>query len=452
MKNALIIILLVFVCSVASLASEDTEISKEENKEKIASQNEDRRDVLNYGIDSEIISLIADLKDEENKILSPNVADIYADTLNPDIMKVAVDYFISIDYSDAVPAAEEIIENWEDENFNTLSSALRYISEYPNDNSEDLISVLIDHENKSLASAALAAIGKCGSEKTADLLLDNLDDDDYPEELKPSLIRALGDMKSEGAIDTLIEILDDIDEEKSWRWTACEALGKIGHPDAMPAIENALLDKDTYLRSYAIKALAGFDEDGVVNTLIQALRDSFWRVRVSAAESLGERKSTEAVGILIYKAKKDPENNVKVAAVKALGEIGGTESFDFLRQLYAKSTTVLSLRSKAAEILVEKDLQASIDSIKKVIAEEWEKETSAVLSYTCKYLSKAENPALKEFFSKMLDHNDVAIKIYGIRGIQLNQVAEQKERIEALTEEGINNAVRKAALSALENL
>jgi len=437
----------IFAEEAAASGSED---EKKEEKEEIVSLNEDRRAILKYGIDSELISLISKLKEEDNKELSSDVAEIYAETLNPDIMKSAVDYFISIDYPDAVPAAEAILSNWEDENFNTLSSALRYISEYPGENSEQLISHLIEHENNNLASAALAAIGKCGSELSSDLLLDFLDDDDYPDELKPSIIKALGEMKSENAVDTLIEILEDIDEEKSWRWTACEALGKIGHSDALPAITEALTDKDTYLRSYAIKALAGFD--GVEQTLIQALRDSFWRVRVAAAEALGERKTAEAVDILIYKAEKDPENNVKLAAITALGEISSREGLDFLRELYSKNTAAQSLRTKAAEIIIEKDLPASIDTIKSVLSEEWEKETSAVLSYTCKFLSKSENPDLKEVFARMMDHNDVAVKIYGIRGVQLNRITDYKERVESLTKEGVNNAVRKAALSALESL
>lgn len=454
MKKALILIftvLVLFTQNIFSEADDTTADEDKDEKEKIVSQNDERREILKYGIDSEIISLLGDLKEEENKVLSPEVAEIYAETVNPDIMTSAVDYFISIEYSEAIATSEKILSNWEDETFSTLTSALRYLAEYPQPDSEDLISNLIDHDNKNLASAALSAIGKCGTEKTSDLLLDFIDDDDYPDDLKPTVIRALGDMKSENAIDTLMDILDDIDEEKSWRWTACEALGKIAHTDALPSIENAMLDKDTYLRSYAVKALTQFEGPEIEDRLIQALRDSFWRVRVSASEALGERKSTKAVGILIYKARKDPEKNVKAAAVSALGEIGTAEGFEFLRELYSKTTTPQSVRTSAAEILIEKDLNASIETIKTVLAEEWEKENSPILSYTCKFLSKAENPGLKEFYARMLDHNDIAIKIYGIRGIELNKLGIHKERLESLTEEGINNAVRKAALSALES-
>ena len=445
----LFVALLLTLLPVTAFAEDTAEDSSED---QLISLTEERRDTLKYGIDSEIISLLDALKDEEDKILADVVAEVYAQTVNSDIMNSAVDYFISIDYGDATKTAEKIIENREDESYYTLSPSLKYLSHFPDDNTEDLILPLADHDNKTLAISALTALGKCGTEKSVDPLLDMLDNDDYPDELKPTVIKALGEIGSDKALDILIYILEDIDEEKSWRWNACEALGRIADADALPAIKDALQDKDTYLRSYAVKALAGFDGSDVEETLIQSLRDSFWRVRVSAAEALGERKSKAAVDILMYKAKKDPEKNVKLAAVEALGEIADSKSLDFLRELYRKNTTAPSIRTKAAEIIIEKDTAASIDTVTAVLAEEWEKDTSAVLSYTCKFLSKAREPRLETLFERMLNYNDVAIKIYGIRGIQLNKFAGMKERLESLTKEGVNNSVRKAALAAIEQL
>ncbi len=396
--------------------------------------------------------MINTLEDEEDVNLSDIIAEVYDNSLNSSVLDAAVNYFIKIEYSDAYESAENRIKNWEDIDYSTLTSSLRYISTFYRDDTETLILPLVDHDSKILASSALTALGKCGTEKSADTLLDYLDDDDYPEELKPTILKSLGEMKSEKAIDILLDILEDIDEEKSWRWNACEALGKIADKETLPVITKALQDNDTYLRAYAVKALTAFDDESVEDTLIQSLRDSFWRVRVSAAEALGERESKKAVDILIYKAKKDPENNVKLAAVDALGKIGGQTSMDFLRDLYKKNTTPQSIRTKAAEIIIENDINDSIDFITTVLAEEWEKDNSAVLGYTCKFLSKAEHGRLEPLFEQMLNHKDVAVKIYGIRGINLNKFTSLKERIEELTKEGVNSAVRKAALSALEEL
>ena len=446
MKNSgIFFLLIIFILSADFICAEDTE------KDELISITEERRETLNFGIDSEIISLLQKMTDDEDDTLSELTGEIFSHTSNSDILNACVAYFIKIKYAGASETAERIVQNWEDEDFSSLSAALRYISEFPNEKSEEIILPLVKHDNKTLASAALTAFGKCGTDKSVDFLLDLLEDDDFTEELKPTIIRALGDIGSDKSVDVLIEILEDVDEEKSWRWNACEALGKIGNPDALPVIRQTLQDKDTYLRAYAVKALVSFDDDKIEADLIDALKDSFWRVRVSASEALGERKSKDAVDILIYKAKKDPEKNVKVAAVKALGQISTRESLIFLRDLYKKSTSLQSLRTEAAEIIIRDDLDASMDTITAVLAEEWEKDSSPVLGYTCKFLSKAENPGLEPLFERMLNHSDVAIKIYGIRGIQLNGFKNQKERLESLTKENVNNAVRRAALGALES-
>ncbi len=448
MKVRHIIFFLFFLLIMLSSAAAE----EKDKTEELQTIKEERLETLKYGIDSEIITLLGKMTDEEDKTLADTVAEIYGETSNPDIMKAAVDYFVKMEYSGATDTAAVIIQNWEDESFDSLSSALRYISAYPDDTTEELILPLTDNDNMTLASSALTALGKCGSEKSVDHLLDLIDDDDYPDELKPTIIKALGDIGSTASLDLLIDILDDVDEEKSWRWNACEALGKIADPEALPAIEAALQDKDTYLRSYAVKALAEFEGPDVEETLIQSLRDSFWRVRVSAAEALGIRKSLKAVDILKYKAEKDPENNVRMAAIEALGEIADSSSLDFLRELYSKSTTKASIRTKAAEIIIEKDIEGSVETIIGVLAAEWSKDKSDILGYTCKFLSKAKSPKLEPVFERMLGYNDVAVKIYGIRGIALNNFTTFKDKLKTMTEEGVNNSVRREALSAIEEM
>ena len=423
-----------------------------EAEDDIKSLTGERKDTLRFGIDSEVTAVINALKDEKDGSFTDPVSQLLETNLNPDILSASIDYFIAVDYGDAGDIIRSILENYQDETPAALQAALRYVSEFPGPDSAELILPLAQEDNVQLASAALSALGKCGDDSVADTLLDFLDDDDFNDDLKPSVIRALGQTGSSKAVDTLIDILEDVYEEKSWRWNACEALGLIGDSSALPAVRNALQDRDTYLRSYAVKALSGFDSSETEDILIQSLRDSFWRVRVSAAEALGSLKSLRAVDILVYKASKDPEPNVRKAAVKALGEVGSPEALGFLRDLYSKSTSPQDLRTISVEILIDKDLAASIPVINQVLAEEWEKDKSPVLGYTCKFLSTAKSPQLGDLFSKMMNYNDVAVKIYGIRGAGANRLGGLREQIESLSGEGNNPSIRKAALSALENL
>jgi hypothetical protein len=52
----------------------------------------------------------------------------------------------------------------------------------------------------------------------------------------------------------------------------------------------------------------------------------------------------------------------------------------------------------------------------------------------------------------MLDHGNIAIKIYGIRGIGSLRAMEYRERLQNLTEEGMHPGVRSSAELALRLL
>ena len=95
--------------------------------------------------------------------------------------------------------------------------------------------------------------------------------------------------------------------------------------------------------------------------------------------------------------------------------------------------------------------------IKEVIETEWDKKNQKVLEFTAKKLSKVETSGiqetgLKSIFSKFLESNNFYIRIYGIRGIDINRLKEFKAVVQTLSADDPHPAVRKLALSVLERL
>ena len=64
-----------------------------EEKEKILSITDDRRELLLYGIDNQVIELIGDLSDEKDKFLSGEVLAAYKLTRNPKVRSEILKYF-----------------------------------------------------------------------------------------------------------------------------------------------------------------------------------------------------------------------------------------------------------------------------------------------------------------------------------------------------------------------
>ncbi len=158
--------------------------------------------------------------------------------------------------------------------------------------------------------------------------------------------------------------------------------------------------------------------------------------------------------ILIYKAKHDPDiHNVRTAAVRALGEIGSGDAYRTLRELYESPTVPLEIRGASVEMLIEYDLGGSISTIQSVIEEQWSKNSSSLLDYTCKQLSTAKDGRLQGLYKKMLTHPDsINIILYGLRGIRNNSLSGLKEEVEKLTDESTHRTIRSYALSVLEEI
>ncbi len=423
-----------------------------ENKDEVRSLREERERTLRYGVDTTMMGLIDDLIKEESDQFNQIVLEEAQMAMNPEVAIRAFTLFTATEDRGAEDWALEILEDDDIHGVKLIVAALNYLAEDLPRKAGTVVAGLMKHEERLVAQAAVTALGKSEDESYAEDLMALLEDKFFHEELMTTVITALGDLKAEAAVELLTEMVEDEDEEKGVRWRACQALGKIAHPDSFEVLSRLFADQDKTLRTYATEALGYYQTPEAERFLIRALRDSAWDVRVKAAGQLGERKSTDAVAPLVYMAESDPEVVVKREAVKALGNIADSASLEFLRKLGASTGTHPQLWVQSVEILVEKDFSNSFDDLMKIVEQEWTKDNSYFLNQIGIQFSRKEDAALLPVFERFLDHKEINIKLYGIRGIGLNRFSSLKERIEELTAEGQARVIRQNALDALERL
>lgn len=447
----MILVLFLFILGgfILPLTAEESE----ENKEEVRSLREERERILRYGVDSSMIGLMDDLTREKNDQFNTIIFEEAQSAMNPEVAIRAFSLFIATEDRIAEDWALDILENDDLHRVKMLVAALGYLGEDLPRKAGDVIVELLKHEERLVAQAAVSALGKSEDERYAEDLMALIDDKFFHEDLKTTVITALGDLKAREAVELLTEMVEDEEEEKGLRWRACQALGKIAHPDSFQVLVRLFADQDKTLRTYATEALGYYLTDEAERYLIRALRDSAWDVRVKAAAQLGERKSTDAVAPLIYMAESDPELVVKREAVKALGSIADPASLDFLGKLGSSTTgTNPQLWVQAVEILVEKDFSRAFDDLMKIVEQEWTKDNSYFLNQIGIQFSRKEDAALSPVFERFLDHKEINIKLYGIRGIGLNRFSRLKERLEEMTGEEQARVIRQNALDALERL
>lgn len=418
--------------------------------------NEIRKETLLYGIDSQIIDLLGTLTQEKDTALNGDVEQIFAQSANPQVRQAAVNFLDTVKDWNATTTARKIIANriqtGSTGNDKLITSTIQYLTDAKDTAALPQISQLVQDQSQAVAFEALVSIGKIGSAPQAESLLKDLQDPQFPSALKPQVVLALGDLKSEAAVPELTKIFKNQDQQAVMRRYACYALGKIGDPASIPVIKEAFSESDTYLRAYAVSAIANYNGAEVDSLLIQALKDSFWRVRVNAAESLGKKKVVSAIPILEYKARYDPEAVVQRTALSALGEIDTPETMAFLRKVFSNSLIDPALRTVAVDQLISKDLSGSLTELEKFIHSEWDKPNSHLLDYVCNHLSQAKDPKLEPLFERFLGSPSLNIQIYGLRGIRGNDFKSLLKKVEPFDNPKNNASVRAAAEQAITTL
>ncbi len=320
----------------------------------------------------------------------------------------------------------------------------------------DLFYTLLRDNNPVLAGSALRGIGKLKDLSRVEeiqALVEEYQGDESYEDFVANAILVMGDLKYKEAEPWLMDVLDDVDSPSSHRQYAAISLGHIGSPDGFALLKQMYSSSEnSQLRSYVLKGISFYDSEEVAPILLDALRDSFWKIRVAAAEGLAERQYRQAIDILEYKVKKDPQRQVRYGALDALAKMEDREAEDFIVEQFSGERNPFDIRQKALQLMMEGRFSGSIEALKEVLGPKWDKKKDKELSPFCKILSTTQWDSLEPFYAQMIANKDFIIRIYGIRGIKINHLTGLKAAVQAMDnkKEAVN--VRKEAKAALEEL
>jgi len=458
-----LILLTVPITPVLLVSLENSADESTESQDKVSStdteteQIDRRKEILLYGIDDEVQGVLSDLQREKIGNYNELLLSVIKETRNTGIIQSIYRLWDSTSYRDGlVVAREELLKVKEDEDFDTaiVQSAIAYIADQ---NDFEALSILYDlssNRDSRLAAASIRAIGKIPDEleesntlEREELLLTRLKKEDpiAEDELIAALIVTLGELRYEPAASELASIIEDSGGSAGHRRLACVSLGKIGRSEDFEIVERLFFEaEDAILRSYALAGLAEFPDQDTEDILVQALkRDSFWRIRVTAAEKLTGNTSEDISALLQYKSSNDPVPQVRIASMKALGASGNSENSDYLLAFFKDRKNGTEVRLACLSVLVNENISGTDDAVNSVMDELWEKDEGRFLEFMCRDLSLSEWSDLGPLYRRMLTHDNWLLQIYGIRGIRRNNISSLRGDINNLDKEGIDSRVRR---------
>ncbi len=411
---------------------------------------ESLRETLLYGIESEVLEAVKNVRESREERLNEDLETLLEETASVAVRGAVLAYFTATEYRGAEETALNLLEQTEVENAGLIIDLIKYLSEIKSDKIAEYLAEAIDEQNSSISLAAIKALGSSESQENGQLLLDRLQDEEYPDKLKPELILALGELAYKPALEELTKIAQNRDAERVWRMYACDSLGKIGDNESIQVFKDIFSEGNALLTIYAASALSNYAMSEVEDLLIQGLKNSNVRVRIAAARGLANKEATKAVKVLIYKARRDPDRKVKLQAIESLGQIGSNKALDFLLELFSDKNQSPDVLETALCTLVDNHLNSSLSTIKEVIDREWAEKDQKTIELIGKKLSQIEHRGLKDIFAQLIESTNFIVRIYAIRGMENNRTAGYKEIIKSISTEDPHPAVRKAALMLLE--
>ena len=472
LKRTPTILLALLLSAVYPVFSEETDAGGEmtagapSEGEDGSKVEEDRRELtLLYGIDSEVLSVLANLRADRIGRYNELLLTVLPDTRNTEIAQAVYGLWSETEWDGGLEAALADVEkvlNDEDYEAEEIQAAIAYLADREYADAVPVLSELSGSRESRLAASAIRALGKIAVSDNADIgpetgeaLLERFRKEDpvAEDDLVASLIVTLGLLEYPAAANDLVALVEDAGAPAGHRRMACISIGQIGREIDYGIIENLYFEStDATLRSYALAGLAEFDTRDSTPVLIQALkRDSFWRIRVTAADKLGEGAVTEAADLLRYKADNDPVNHVRISALKALGRIADRESRNFLLEYYKNERNGTDVRLTALSVLVENHIPGTPDAVSEIMDRLWENDQGRFLEYTCRELSRADWNALGSVYERMLQHSSWLVQVYGIRGIRRNNLVGLMGKVNALDRDGVDGRTRREVTNGAED-
>ncbi|MDR1903887.1 MAG: HEAT repeat domain-containing protein [Treponema sp.] len=461
MKNffltGLIFLILIEMLQAEILSSSGNNTEKSGAAGNEQSIKDERMDIIRYGTETEIASLIRTLKEEKTYYLNEELVRLSENTENSSIIVGIFSFFSDQETRDVEKRAIRILEERDEVSNETVFAAINYLGVIRNEEAIGYLQDILGADEQRFRSAALRTMGKLANgnrgraDETADFLIDYYNNKNPGNEDQREIIVSIGESRSSAGVSFLSDLIENNDERAVIRIAAVEALAKIADPEGLPAIIYAVSSNDPNIRSTAVASLGPFNDDTVDKAILDGFRDSYYRTRIAAAKAAKDRKLEAAVPYLRFRAEKDEVPTVKEEAIKALGSIFSGEARETLNKLFSERKNSDSVRVLAAEMLIEQDAGGYVDALITELDEAKKRHYTNLYNGFLRTLGKAKTGKLEGTVLRFLSSGDVTEKFYALDIVVNNGFRGLIPEIQKLTDEKNGNLSRKAKVT-LEKL
>ncbi len=421
-----------------------------EVKEDVQSEREQRLDILLYGLDSEVSSLVSTLISEKDDTYTQELSEIFESARNTTLKDGIITYFRELEDESLKEYALYLLEDPYDEKNSTVNALIQYVGELGVEEAGPLLVNLIDSDQSAYFNSAISAIGKIGGSDEALFLIEYLENDLTTGE-RQNVVRALADLKAVETYDMLVEMVENEDENSYVRMYAAEAIGNID-PEASTQILVDLYDStDPNLREYAVKGLSINTSEDATELIQNALKDDHYKVRLQALDAIEKQELKEASAAILYRAKNDTEVVIKNKCYDLLALFNYSAGIDYMIELLEGLVVSDTVKANVSSSLLKYDINKGVDAVivlaLKVVTDDKKKNLRYALG---KEFAKYESSKYEKVCEAFLLSKDVATQGTGLDIYKKNPYLSLRSTVQSLTEGDVANSIKAKAKTILE--
>ncbi len=408
-------------------------------------------DVFKYGLEEQISTLIDELTKNEDTRFVDSIYDLFFVTRDMNVKNKILTYFTKLKDPCLGNYACEVINDPYDTKKEIVESCFRYVSEVKIAEAVPGLVDLVDKEEDDYFTGALAALGETGGTDEAEFLVNYLDRKDLSVMQKQSLMKVLGRIKALETWEKLCEIAQNDDENAFVRMYAAEAIGAMEKSESEEILLKLFESDDPNFRCYVIKGLSHFDSEKTKGVIVQALRDSQYKVRLEAIHVVEEKGLQDAIPYIIYRCKdKKEEVVVKDKCYKVIAKLNCQEGNAYLVDVLKDRHMSDSTKIKVASALLENGTSC-VSEIVELAKTTFKNDIHKTLRYGLgKEFAKYANESFSEICLEYLNHKDVQTQGTGLDIFAKGRYGSCLSKVQEIAKDAYEEEAEKAKASEEE--
>ena len=433
---------------------------KAEDEKQELDEIEKARQALQYGLESEILEVVNKVDKQDFGTLQGDFNRLFAETKSPAVREGLFGLYQKYEATQLMEAALTLLEDYEAQQRTLIKAVLSYLAAVKPELTPALneaLQKMLTQDTSEYGAETVSVLGEIGDDETACFLADYFDSltiDDAKQELilKQTIMAALEKLHSEDTRAFLLERAQDENENIYVRSSAVAGLAKMGNPDIVPLLAEFFEQSEPQLREASIRGAASFDTDETRKLILQGFKDSYYKVRLEALETVQKTKMEAAAPYVLYRAKYDPTDAVRFAAVEALAVLNTAEGNTWLAETFRDSKKSEKLRITILSAVLKQNspaLAADLDTV--VLATVTDNKQKKLRYEFGKEIAKIENTVTAEICKAFLQSDDVLTKSIGLDMFKKNAPADARALVEAIAQDEKQGALQRRARRLLES-